>query len=83
MNVIIFDIDETLGAFSEFSMYCTRILNQPINKDRPLNYNTFRYLLDINPIFLQPNILKVLEFIKTKLNFKRGSAFVINIHIKT
>lgn len=59
MKIIIFDVDETLGAFYEFSLYCNRVLG-----NKQLNQHTFNYLLNINPIYLQPNILTVLEFIK-------------------
>ena len=61
MNIIVFDVDETLGAFFEFSQYCSRSLYT--NK---VNYRQFKYLLDINPIYLQPNILIILEYIKQK-----------------
>ena len=59
MKIIIFDVDETLGAFYEFSLYCNRVLG-----NKQLTQQTFNYLLDINPIYLQTNILNVLEFIK-------------------
>jgi FMN phosphatase YigB (HAD superfamily) len=57
MNIIVFDVDETLGAFSEFSKYCAK-------SNKYVTYRQFKYLLDINPIYLQPNILMILEYIK-------------------
>jgi hypothetical protein len=57
MNIIVFDVDETLGAFSEFSQYYNKFTKK-------LSYPQFKYLLDINPIYLQPNILLILEYIK-------------------
>ena len=57
MNIIVFDVDETLGAFSEFSHYCRQSTTR-------LTYVQFKYLLDINPIYLQPNILLILKYIK-------------------
>jgi len=61
MNIIVFDVDETLGAFSEFSQYCHKFTKK-------ITYSHFKYLLDINPIYLQPNILLVLEYIKHRKN---------------
>jgi hypothetical protein len=61
MKIIIFDVDETLGSFNEFYRYCSFVLKTHKQK---LTYPRFRYLLDINPIFLRPNILNVLQFIQ-------------------
>jgi len=57
----VFDVDETLGAFFEFSKYCYKT-------NKKMNYRKFKYLLDINPIYLQPNILLILEYIKYRKN---------------
>jgi len=59
MNIIVFDVDETLGAFFEFSQFCNKAV-----KNTRLTYPLFRYLLDSNPKFLQPNILSVLQYIR-------------------
>ena len=59
MNIIVFDVDETLGAFFEFSQYCSKSIG-----NRRLTYPLFKYLLDINPIYLQPNIVTILNYIK-------------------
>ena len=61
MKIIVFDVDETLGAFFEFSKYCEETIH-----NSAISYDVFRYLLNINPIFLQPNILNVLEYIKDR-----------------
>jgi hypothetical protein len=61
MKIIVFDVDETLGAFFEFSLYCNKII-----RNKKLTLQMFTFLLDINPIYLRPNILNVLEFIKCK-----------------
>jgi hypothetical protein len=62
MNIIVFDVDETLGAFYEFSLFCDKAVNTK------LTYPLFRYLLDSNPKFLQPNILAVLQHIRRHKN---------------
>lgn len=59
MNIIVFDVDETLGAFSEFSEFCRQTIG---NKN--LTYALFEYLLNNNPIYLQPNIIPILDYIK-------------------
>jgi hypothetical protein len=61
MKIIVFDVDETLGAFFEFSLYCNRAIG-----NKKLTFQMFEFLLDINQIYLQPNILTVLEYIKCK-----------------
>jgi hypothetical protein len=63
MNIIVFDVDETLGAFSEFSEFCRRSLG-----NKKLTYKLFRYLLNNNPIYLQHNIIPILEYIKLYKN---------------
>jgi hypothetical protein len=59
MNIIVFDVDETLGAFYEFSLFCDVVV-----PSKKMNYPLFRYLLDRNPKYLQPNILSVLDYIR-------------------
>lgn len=61
MKIIVFDVDETLGAFFEFSKYCEKSIHTSV-----ITYEVFRYLLNINPIYLQTNILIVLEYIKVR-----------------
>jgi hypothetical protein len=58
MKIIVFDVDETLGAFFEFSQYCETTIH-----NKKLSYPLFRYLLDANPHYLQPNIITVLKYI--------------------
>ena len=59
MKIIIFDVDETLGAFFPFYNYCCSKV-----KINNLTFPVFKYLLDINPHFLQPNIIFILQYIK-------------------
>ena len=59
MKIIVFDVDETLGAFFEFSQFCNSVVY-----NKRLSYPMFRYLLDSNPKFLQPNIVNVLKYIR-------------------
>jgi len=59
MKIIIFDVDETLGAFFPFFKYCSSMV-----KLNNLTFPVFKYLLDINPHYLQPNIIFILQYIK-------------------
>lgn len=69
-KIVVFDLDETLGYFSEFGMIWEAILSylekmdgQPRNEK---NQQLFNALLDLFPEFLRPNILNILEYIKQK-----------------
>ena len=62
-KIIVFDLDETLGYFTEFGLfwtslntYCKNILGQ----------NEFDSLLDLFPEFIRPNMFQILQYIKYK-----------------
>jgi len=57
--LIVFDVDETLGAFSAFSEFC-----HTVTKNR-VTYELFRLLLNQNPMFLRPDIINILSIVKT------------------
>jgi hypothetical protein len=61
MKIIVFDVDETLGAFFPFLQYCSTMVRL-----ENLTFPVFKYLLDVNPRYLQPNILLILNYIKLK-----------------
>lgn len=64
-NVIVFDIDETLGFFQEINYLWHLIKNIMPN----INNSEFFKLLDLYPEFLRPNILIILNYIKNaKIN---------------
>jgi len=56
--LIVFDVDETLGAFSSFSSLCDQV------SPNRLSYQLFSHLLDQNPEFLRPGILEILGVLK-------------------
>jgi hypothetical protein len=58
MKLIVFDMDETLGAFSAFSEFCNRISPYKVTNQ------LFTHLLDQNPQFLRPGILDILSVVK-------------------
>lgn len=60
-KVIIFDLDETIGSFSDFY-----ILWQCIDKNIQPNTMSFNSLLDLYPEFLRHGILQILDFLYYK-----------------
>jgi len=58
MSLIVFDVDETLGAFGAFSDLCNRVSPYRVT------YSLFSHLLDRNPHFLRPGILDILSVVK-------------------
>ena len=66
--IMVFDLDETLGHFSELGAFCEVI--QDYNK-RKITFNEFYKLMDLFPEFLRPDILKILSFLKNKKKKKR------------
>ena len=64
LKIVVFDLDETLGYFTEFGIFCD-CLNNYFKKS---NYSDqyFNELLDLYPLFLRPKILTILQYLKTK-----------------
>jgi len=68
-KIVVFDMDETLGYFTEFGMFWNVLiryihikpqLNDKIKIDQTLFNNT----LDLYPEFLRPNIINILTYLK-------------------
>jgi len=68
-KIVVFDLDETLGYFSEFGMVCEAV-SYYISKNNLENVSDnqelFNNLLDLFPEFLRPNIFSMLEYLKKK-----------------
>lgn len=62
-KIIVFDMDETLGQFSQFSIIVNTV--EKVFKKK-LNQNEFNNLLDIFPFYLRTDILKILNYLKNK-----------------
>lgn len=62
-NVVVFDMDETLGHFSQLAIIVDSI-EKSIKKK--LNQTEFNNLLDIFPLYLRIDILKILNYLKKK-----------------
>jgi hypothetical protein len=69
-KVVVFDLDETIGCFSDLYLIWTAIFNTEIYKG-PTNphivQSIFNELLDLYPEFLRYGILHILDFIRTKI----------------
>ena len=78
-KIVVFDLDETLGYFSEFGMFWyglidfIKIYNIDINVDQDL----FNSILDLFPEFLRPNIINILNYLKRKKMVKHCNKLMI------
>jgi hypothetical protein len=63
-KIVVFDLDETLGYFTEFGIFCD-CLNTYFKNN---NYSDqhFDSLLDLYPEFIRPKLLTILDYLKTK-----------------
>jgi hypothetical protein len=67
MKIVVFDLDETLGYFTEFGIFWDSLVKYRKLIGRPLlTQNEFNEILDLYPEFLRPNIINVLNYLKTK-----------------
>jgi hypothetical protein len=65
MKIIVFDLDETLGYFTQFGIFWDS-LNEYFNQS--LTQMDFNNILDLYPEFLRPNIIDILVYLKNKKN---------------
>jgi len=78
-EIVVFDLDETLGYYVEFGMFWDALKefikthNIPIIMDQQL----FNKALDLFPEFLRPNIINVLNYLKQKKSAKHCHKLMI------
>ncbi len=73
-KIVVFDLDETLGYFTELGILWDAILsckNSPqlngyIRDDFTMTPELFNEILDLYPEFLRPNIVSILNYLKYK-----------------
>ncbi len=63
-KIVVFDLDETLGYFTEFGIFCD-CLNYYF-KNNEYSEKNFNELLNLFPEFLRPKILSILQYLKIK-----------------
>jgi hypothetical protein len=67
MKIVVFDLDETLGYFTEYGIFWDSLGNYLKNKNgNALTQSDFDDILDLFPEFLRPNIINILHFLKKK-----------------
>lgn len=67
MKIIVFDLDETLGYFTEFGIFWDCLNKYLISKNKsPLNQTDFNNILHLYPEFIRPNIINILNYLKVK-----------------
>ena len=72
--VIAWDLDETLGCFVELGMLWDALGKY---SSRRLTDNDFFKLLDAYPIFLRPDIIRVLKLLKTKKKINKNLMIIV------
>lgn len=78
-KIVVFDMDETLGYYMELGMFYDALksyiktYNIPLTTDQVL----FNKVLDLFPEFLRPNIINILNFLKTKKKTKHCHKLMI------
>lgn len=78
MKIVVFDLDETLGYFTEFGILWDCLNNfAKIKNKQPLTQNDFNDILDLFPEFIRPNIINVLTYLKKKKQSKCCSKMMI------
>jgi hypothetical protein len=71
MKIVVFDLDETLGYFTEFGIFWDSLAHYMKIKQKPeLVQSDFNMILDLFPEFLRPNIINILNYLKTKKQSK-------------
>jgi hypothetical protein len=65
MKIVVFDLDETLGYFTEFGIFWDSLAYYLKGKDEYiLTQDDFNDILDLYPEFLRPNIFNILTYLK-------------------
>ena len=75
IKAVVIDVDETLGNFSQFSIFAHTI-EEYFNKP-DITYRYFNDLVDLYPEIIRPSMLRILEYIRKKKNSIPGSKVMI------
>lgn len=72
MKIVVFDLDETLGYFTELGIFwdCLKNYIKIKNNDIHLSQSDFNDILDLFPEFIRPNIINILTYLKNKKTSK-------------
>jgi len=80
-KVVVFDMDETLGYFTQFSYFWQNMkvyFNEHQNnvKEKQLDDN-FNKILDLYPEYIRPNISSILKYLKHKVEINKCQGVMI------
>ncbi len=71
MKIVVFDLDETLGYFTELGIFWDCLKNYlKIENIKTVTQTDFNDTLDLFPEFLRPNIINILTYLKNKKQSK-------------
>jgi hypothetical protein len=69
MKIVVFDLDETLGYFTQYGIFWDSLSNYLKMKNKnTLTQCEFDIILDLFTEFLRPNIINILDYLKNKKN---------------
>lgn len=77
MKIVVFDLDETLGYFTQFGIFWDSLINYFKSKNIELSQTDFNNTLDLYPEFLRPNIIHILLYLKNKKKGKHCHKMMI------
>lgn len=66
MKVVVFDLDETLGCFTQLGIFWQSLEHFAKTHQIHLTQQDFDDTLDLFPEFIRPNIIPILNYLKTK-----------------
>ena len=72
MKIVVFDLDETLGYFTEFGIFwdCLNNYLKYTNTNYKLTQTDFNDILELFTEFIIPNIIDILLYLKNKKQTK-------------
>lgn len=78
-KIVVFDMDETLGYYMELGMFYDALKSyiKTYNISLTVDQGLFNKVLDLFPEFLRPNIINILNFLKTKKRSKQCNKLMI------
>lgn len=80
-KIVVFDVDETLGYFTQLGIFCDALnayyLNSQIHLNLHEKQDLFNSLLDLYPEFLRVNIIPILNYLKHKKENKKCKHIMI------
>jgi hypothetical protein len=65
-KIIVFDLDETLGYFTQLGIFWDAIKIYNNNLNLIINQSLFNKIFDLYPEFMRPNIINILKYLKTQ-----------------